>query len=323
MNDSDSAGLLYDPGDDEDTLVHVVRPTKAAEQPSPSTRYLLLSLTGAELGRVVSIDDTRLIVGRGAECHIVLRDSEASRQHARILLVASMAILEDLASLNGTFVNGKRVVRQALNNGDVVQFGAESLFRFTVTDTTEEAVLRQLYESSVLDPLTGARRRAEVDLRLAEEVSFVRRHNVSVSVLILEIDGFAELSRRLGKAVGNQVLAVVSAAISSSLRDGDLFGRYSGQQFATILPKTDLQQARAVAGIIQRAVETIGIEHKDETVRVTVSIGGAAQACCEPLTAPRLLDVAEKRLALARESGKNGMNLDNSTIQQDARLGSG
>jgi FHA domain-containing protein len=73
------------------------------------------------------VDKERLGVGRDPTNQIVIDDPAASREHAVILPVGNDHILEDLASANGTFVNGVRVQRRILQHGDIVEFGAFNL----------------------------------------------------------------------------------------------------------------------------------------------------------------------------------------------------
>jgi pSer/pThr/pTyr-binding forkhead associated (FHA) protein len=67
------------------------------------------------------------LIGRARECQVVLEDRMVSREHARLVVDARGATLEDLASANGVFVNGRRIERQRLVHGDVIQIGDEQL----------------------------------------------------------------------------------------------------------------------------------------------------------------------------------------------------
>ena len=87
---------------------------------------LVLSSGGAVVFQCF-VDKERLGVGRDPTNQIVVDDPSVSREHAAIVAVGNDHILEDLASANGTFVNGKRVARRILQHGDVVGFGAFNL----------------------------------------------------------------------------------------------------------------------------------------------------------------------------------------------------
>jgi hypothetical protein len=80
-------------------------------------------------GRRVDVADNPVVIGRLAECTIPINDPSASRRHAQISAENGTAFVEDLDSTNGTKVNGRRIQRQRLNNGDLITIGTTS-FRF-------------------------------------------------------------------------------------------------------------------------------------------------------------------------------------------------
>jgi sigma-B regulation protein RsbU (phosphoserine phosphatase) len=79
------------------------------------------------------LDHTPFTIGRQADNHLVLRDNRASRHHARIVHEAGAFIVEDLESKHGVYVNGERVTRRQLRNGDVIHFGFEDSYELTFT----------------------------------------------------------------------------------------------------------------------------------------------------------------------------------------------
>lgn len=83
---------------------------------------LVLSLGGALVYQCF-VDNDRMTVGREATNRIVVDDPAVSREHAAIVTVGNDHIVEDLASANGTFVNGLRVPRRILQHGDVIELG--------------------------------------------------------------------------------------------------------------------------------------------------------------------------------------------------------
>ncbi len=91
-------------------------------------------------------------IGRQPDNHLVLRDSRASRSHARILLEDGAYLIEDAASRHGTFVNGKRVTRQALQNSDRIEFGVEDSYQLIFT--LDGAELKRLVEQVAVSEKT-------------------------------------------------------------------------------------------------------------------------------------------------------------------------
>lgn len=87
---------------------------------------LVLSLDGAVIGSHF-LEKERLTIGRKQECDIRIDDQGVSKEHAAIVTVGNDQILEDAHSTNGTLVNGKKVARHILQNGDVIEIGSYRL----------------------------------------------------------------------------------------------------------------------------------------------------------------------------------------------------
>ena len=94
--------------------------------------------------RRVPVDPIPFLIGRQPENHLILRDSRVSRSHARIVVENGVYVLEDLGSRHGTFVNGKRTQRQALENTDKVELGAQDSYHLLFA--LDGAELKRLME---------------------------------------------------------------------------------------------------------------------------------------------------------------------------------
>ncbi|MEO0813126.1 MAG: ATP-binding protein, partial [Myxococcota bacterium] len=113
-------------------------PDKTIESSAPTTepqdqRDYLVMMTGAHTGASYEILDSA-VIGRHAECDIVLLDASASRRHSMIRRTSVGLLLEDLQSSNGTYLNGKKVNRAPLTNGDRIQIGTTTLKVFSEDD---------------------------------------------------------------------------------------------------------------------------------------------------------------------------------------------
>jgi pSer/pThr/pTyr-binding forkhead associated (FHA) protein len=84
---------------------------------------LLIRAGGGREGEEVALDAELLTVGRNPESDLFLDDVTVSRHHARIVRDATGFVAEDLNSLNGTYVNRRRVERHHLSDGDELQIG--------------------------------------------------------------------------------------------------------------------------------------------------------------------------------------------------------
>src|SRR3954452_4280647 len=77
----------------------------------------------------IAIEPLPFRIGRHAENHLIIRDTRASRTHARILVENGEYWIEDCKSRHGTFVNGKRATRQRLRTSDRIDFGAQDSYQ--------------------------------------------------------------------------------------------------------------------------------------------------------------------------------------------------
>ncbi len=116
------------------------------------------------------------------------------------------------------------------------------------------------------DTLTGLPNRRAFEDLAAELVDSSEAK--PVAVLMLDLDGFKAVNDQQGHAAGDQVLAMAARALTASLRDGDYVARLGGDEFAVLLPRTALEEAKAVADRLREGVEQVG--SKDS---VTASIG--------------------------------------------------
>lgn len=95
-----------------------------------------------------SLDDQEALIGRGPDCHIVVRDPSVSRHHAKIARIYTGYFVEDLQSTNGVTLNGRRIHKHMLKDGDLVQIGTHEL-RFVAegeaveTSTDKTLVMRR------------------------------------------------------------------------------------------------------------------------------------------------------------------------------------
>ena len=101
------------------------------------------------------VDQERLVVGRDSTNQIVINDPSVSREHAAIVAVGNDHILEDLASANGTFVNGTRMPRRILQHGDVVEFGAFNLRYLNSKTATEVDLDRTMLIEGIAEAQAG------------------------------------------------------------------------------------------------------------------------------------------------------------------------
>jgi diguanylate cyclase (GGDEF)-like protein len=287
------------------TIAATVDARKVAMPTGPSRATLTL-VSGASAGAIYPLLLDENVIGRTRDCTIRIEDPGISRRHARIVLRGPGSYwVEDLGSRNGTFVRGARVTHQELGEGDRLAIGPSVEFRFGFTDEAEEGLLRRLYESSVLDALTGAYNRKHFNERLASELAYAKRHKAQLSMMLFDLDHFKRVNDSLGHLAGDHVLRAVAALVKRTLRAEDVFARYGGEEFAIIARGTDVEQAWLFAERVRGMVEHAKVEFNGTAIPVTVSIGVASLACCADPSADGLIAKADERLYAAKRAGRN------------------
>jgi diguanylate cyclase (GGDEF)-like protein len=306
-----SGGISHDPDpwdEEESTLTSKMTEVLSAKMaPRTRDRATLTMVTGPDTGKVYSLEEVTTL-GRGRECTIRIEDGSVSRVHARISRGSPTErfLVEDLGSRNGTFVDGYRIKRHSLNDGDRIQVGPSVHLRFSITDDVEEGLLRRLYESSVRDPLTGAFNRKHFNERMTSEIAYSVRHKTALSLLMFDIDHFKRVNDDYGHLAGDKVLRSLAGLVARTIRTEDIFARYGGEEFTVIARGIDTRGSLALAERIRGIIIASRFEFEGQNIPVTVSIGVATMACCsgEP-TAEDFIAIADKRLYQAKQTGRN------------------
>src|SRR5690606_4997324 len=162
----------------------------------------------------------------------------------------------------------------------------------------------QLRRSAELDALTGSFNRRTIDHWLARTFAEGARSGQPVSVLFIDLDHFKSINDRHGHACGDACLREVALALRGALDEGDLFGRYGGEEFIAILPGRSGAAARVVAEQLRMAVENLRPECGAQPVRLTVSVGVATRL--EHEDGPEAtLGRADRALYSAKAAGRN------------------
>ncbi|MBK1665508.1 GGDEF domain-containing protein [Rhodospirillum rubrum] len=169
---------------------------------------------------------------------------------------------------------------------------------------TRAKAARQLETLAKSDPLTGlANRRGLLDAFAAAVLTRSRAPH-RLSLLVLDLDHFKRINDRYGHEAGDGVLCHVAHVIKGMLRANDLIARIGGEEFALLLPDTDLAGAREVAEKIRKAIESTALISPGGSLSVTVSIGVAELDPQYPDFAA-LFSSADHRLYQAKKAGRN------------------
>ncbi len=274
--------------------------------PLARDRHLLTVLVGDQLGQVIRLDGDELLLGRGDQVDVRLVDPGLSWVHARLRRLEDGFYLEDLASTNGTFVDGNRIQQPVrLSDGDRIQLGGRTTLKFSIVDELEESAALRLYGSMVHDALTGVFNRRYLEERLSSEVSFACRHATSLALLLIDVDHFKRVNDLFGHNVGDATLRVIAASIQRILRPEDVLARYGGEEFVVLARSVTPRNAEILAERIRRHVEELELALADElpmsvSVGVAVIVPGRARP-----DAAALLRTADEAMYEAKALGRN------------------
>jgi diguanylate cyclase (GGDEF)-like protein len=269
-------------------------------------RNLLIRIDAVNAGQVFTVNTNEFTLGRHPDNSGCVDDQGISRYHAKITRTNNTEYaVEDLKSSNGTYVNGVSVERIELRNGDTLQLGPRVSFRFSLASSAEERVMRQLYESSVKDPMTQVFNRQYFDAQLTSELSFALRHATELSLLVVDIDFFKKVNDSYGHLAGDAVLRSVAELLQAQLRTEDTLARYGGEEFVVLLRGVALSDAVRAAERLRTAIEKAPIQYGTQAVPVTLSIGCASVADCTEPSPEMLIETADQRLYAAKRGGRN------------------
>jgi len=268
-------------------------------------RSVLVVLSGAAVGRTIPLGTDELVFGRDSSNHVCVPDEGVSRHHAALRpLPDGLWEVRDLGSTNGTLVNGERVVRRVLHDGDRLLLG-HTVLKFFAQAEVDEEYQRQTYELSVRDGLTQLYNRRFFDDRLRAEVAYARRHRTLLSLLMIDLDNFKRINDDHGHTAGDQVLREVAASMRERIRVEDILARWGGEEFALLAREIPADGACALAERLRRGVHALTIVHGWTPIRITMSIGVATTQGSPELTETALVDAADRLLYQAKADGRN------------------
>jgi diguanylate cyclase (GGDEF)-like protein len=162
----------------------------------------------------------------------------------------------------------------------------------------------------MLDGLTRVLNHRAIHDRLAEELQRAQRYGHPLAVVLCDLDHFKRINDAHGHPAGDAVLLAAAQALRRCLRTADAFGRYGGEEFLAVLPESDLESGRQAGERLRRALaeQAIALPAGGSAV-VTGSFGVASDSeLLETATASVLISLADQRLYLAKEAGRNRVN---------------
>ncbi len=277
---------------------------------TPQTKQAFLTVIRgrADLG-MHALVECRTVIGRDPKCRFSLHDHRASRQHAAIIPCGGdVYLVEDLASTNGTRVNGTPInAPHRLQDGEKI-FVGETVIRFALADEIDVHFQSEVATLVGTDPLTGLPSKRRFDEALDFALQAAEQGRDTLSVLMMDMDGVKRINDTHGHLFGAHVIGETGRLIARVVGNHGRACRFGGDEFSAFLPGRSLNAALDVAEQIRRTVEDAAMEMEGIPLQPTISIGVA----CYPDSGQTLLDliaIADKALYRAKGQGKNCVSI--------------
>ena len=149
--------------------------------------------------------------------------------------------------------------------------------RLRICEEQLEEMNKLVFEQSATDPLTGLKNRAAFERIMNQQQARSGRSNASLALLMVDVDKLHAYNEEFGRHGGDEVLQQVAQVLKSHARAYDYVVRYENDQFAVVLPDTDIEGAKMVAERVRSSVKAIRWRHRGMTVSIGVA-GGSAEA---------------------------------------------
>lgn len=277
-------------------------------------RPSIVFLSGELFAVPIPLEREEVVLGRAIEADVRVNDFLVSRKHAKITAVPTESkvamdyILHDLDSRNGTFLNGRRIRKEKLENGDKITIG-ETLLRFDLLDEIDREYQRQIHRLISHDDLTGLLSSRSFFSELRREAGRAKAEGRPFCVLMMDCDNFKNVNDTYGHLTGSKTIEEIGFSVMTNLRTGDAAARFGGDEFAAFLLDADLAQGLVAAERIRSSIEdypfsVIRQGARRESHHITVSIGIASfpDDSSDPI---ELVEMADSALYRAKRGGRN------------------
>ncbi len=175
-----------------------------------------------------------------------------------------------------------------------------------INDVTETIrLVKKLNQQASTDELTGIfNRRYLIQLGI-HELKRARRDELPLGIIMMDLDHFKHINDSYRHLAGDEALCSVAKCFLSGLRDGDILGRYGGEEFVALLPNADLPAVIQIAERLRQQIENLSIPVGDKQISITASFGVHVFNANQDISLDELLNITDQALYKAKSGGRN------------------
>lgn len=220
----------------------------------PQADACLVVIYGQSIGRRFRMKRGEVLIGRSSQAQIQIDHESVSRRHAQVTISEQKAVVKDLGSTNGTYVNDEPVTERVLKDGDLIKVG-RTILKYLSNNNIEAAYHEEIYRLTTIDGLTRCFNKRYLREQLMRECSRAVRYERPLSMIVFDVDNFKELNDEYGHLAGDAVLTQMGKRMSRRVRREDVFARTDGGEFAIVTP--EIPKGAAVQ-LSERLIELVG-----------------------------------------------------------------
>lgn len=286
-----------------DPITTQITAVNGGPMPSGPRSACVVVIHGEGLGKRADIEEKMVTVGRSEDADLHIPHKSVSRQHCQIWRVGDRYRLRDLKATNRTLVNDRPVTEAELADGDHIKLG-ETLLKFISHSSVEARYHEEVYQLATHDALTELYNRRHFIELVDKEIARAVRHGRPLVLCIIDVDHFKPVNDQFGHIAGDGVLRQLADLLRGFARGEDIAARIGGEEFAILLPESDITDAQGFAERLREAVANTPFLIADAPHRLTVSIG-LSNVVAERGERSALMQAADKALYRAKAEGRN------------------
>ena len=264
--------------------------------------YSKTELIGKQLWEIGSVKD--IVASQEAMRH--LQNNEYIR-YENLLLETKAGERKQVEFVSNVYlVNGRRVTQ--CNIRDITE-RKHAEVRLQTVNNELLALVDELRQQAIHDPLTGLFNRRYLDETLPRELHMAQRRNVPLCVVMLDLDGFKQFNDSFGHGPGDSLLREFGRVLRAHLRKSDISCRYGGDEFVLVLPDSSIANTRERVEQIRIFLKELPVHYGEQVLGAVTLSAGIVQTPEHGTTSGELLRMADEAMYAAKRAGRDRMTI--------------